>query len=171
MTKPIYKTKLGKAYNAGSLEFMGAMKPSSINLVMTSPPYALHFKKEYGNADQAEYVKWFLPFAEQIKRVLTDDGSFVLNVGGAWTQGAPLRSLYHFRLLLALCDEVGFQLCQEFFWYNPAKMPAPAEWVNVRRIRVKDSVEYIFWLSKTAFPKPPFQRPTIPRCCKNIALT
>ena len=48
---------------------------------------------------------------------------------------------------------MGFNLCQEFFWHNPAKMPAPAEWVNVRRIRVKDSVEYIFWLSASAFPK------------------
>ena len=65
----------------------------------------------------------------------------------------PIRSLYHFRLLLALCDELGFDLCQKFFWYNPAKMPAPAEWVNVRRIRVKDSVEYIFWLSASKFPK------------------
>jgi DNA modification methylase len=150
---PIYRTKLGRAYCADSLEFMKSLRKGTIDLAVTSPPYALHFKKEYGNADQAEYVKWFLPFAEQIKRVLKDDGSFVLNVGGAWTPGAPLRSLYHYRLLLALCDEVGFNLCQEFFWYNPAKMPAPAEWVNVRRIRVKDSVEYIFWLSASPFPK------------------
>lgn len=150
---PIYETKLGKAYCADSLEYMRSLRKGSIDLVVTSPPYALHFKKEYGNADQAEYVQWFLPFAEQIKRVLKDDGSFVLNLGGAWTKGAPLRSLYQYRLLLALCDVVGFNLCQEFFWYNPAKMPAPAEWVNVRRIRVKDSVEYIFWLSPTAHPK------------------
>ena len=144
---PLYQTKLGKAYCADSLDFMRAMPDGQVDLVLTSPPYALHFKKEYGNADQKEYVEWFLPFAEQIKRVLTPHGSFVLNVGGSWTPGAPIRSLYHFRLLLALCDELGFELCQEFFWYNPAKMPAPAEWVNVRRIRVKDSVEYIFWLS------------------------
>jgi site-specific DNA-methyltransferase (cytosine-N4-specific) len=84
---------------------------------------------------------------------LKPDGSFVLNIGGSWTPGAPVRSLYHFRLLLALCDDLGFNLCQEFFWYNPAKMPAPAEWVNVRRLRVKDSVEYIFWLAPSAFPK------------------
>ena len=150
---PLYQTKLGKAYCADSLDFMRAMPGGQVDLVLTSPPYALHFKKEYGNADQKEYVKWFLPFAEQIKRVLTPHGSFVLNVGGSWTPGAPIRSLYHFRLLLALCDELGFELCQEFFWYNPAKMPAPAEWVNVRRIRVKDSVEYIFWLSPSKFPK------------------
>lgn len=150
---PIYETHLGKAYCADSLDLMRSLEPGSVDLVLTSPPYALHFKKEYGNANQNEYVSWFLPFAKQIKRVLKDDGSFILNVGGAWTPAVPLRSLYHYRLLLALCDEMGFNLCQEFFWYNPAKMPAPAEWVNVRRIRVKDSVEYIFWLSASPFPK------------------
>jgi site-specific DNA-methyltransferase (cytosine-N4-specific) len=151
--EPLYRTELGEAYCADSLEMLSSMPGGSIDLIFTSPPYALHFKKEYGNADQSEYVEWFLPFARQFKRVLKDDGSFVLNVGGAWTPGAPLRSLYHYRLLLALCDDVGFNLCQEFFWYNPAKMPAPAEWVNVRRIRVKDSVEYIFWLSASPHPK------------------
>jgi len=150
---PLYTTDLGKAYCADSLQLLPTLEAGSVDLVMTSPPYALHFKKEYGNADQKDYVGWFLPFAREIKRVLKKDGSFVLNVGGAWTPGAPLRSLYHFRLLLALVDDVGFNLCQEFFWYNPAKMPAPAEWVNVRRIRVKDSVEYIFWLSASEFPK------------------
>jgi len=151
--KPLYKTDLGNAYCADSLEFLPSIADESVDLVVTSPPYALHFKKEYGNADQHEYVDWFLPFAREFKRVLKPDGSFVLNLGGAWTPGAPTRSLYHFRLLLALCDDVGFNLCQEFFWYNPAKMPAPAEWVNVRRVRVKDSVEYIFWLSASKFPK------------------
>jgi DNA modification methylase len=153
LKKPIYKTKLGKCFCADALEFLPTLPDASVDLVVTSPPYALHFKKEYGNADQSEYVKWFLPFARELKRVLKPDGSFVLNLGGAWTPGAPLRSLYHFRLLLSLVDDVGFNLCQEFFWYNPAKMPAPAEWVNVRRIRVKDSVEYIFWLSASEFPK------------------
>lgn len=151
--KPAYSTVHGKAYCADSLALMRDMPPNSIDLVVTSPPYALHFKKEYGNADQANYINWFSPFAEEIKRVLKPTGSFVLNIGGTWTPGNPTRSLYHFRLLLHLCDDVGFSFCQEFFWYNPAKMPAPAEWVNVRRIRVKDSVEYIYWLGKTPNPK------------------
>jgi site-specific DNA-methyltransferase (cytosine-N4-specific) len=150
---PLYETSLGKAYCADGLDLLPALSDASVDLIVTSPPYALHFKKEYGNADQHEYVDWFLPFAREFKRILKPQGSFVLNVGGAWTPGAPLRSLYHFRLLLALTDQVGFNLCQEFFWYNPAKMPAPAEWVNVRRIRVKDSVEYIFWLSPSDCPK------------------
>ncbi len=151
--KPLYETELGKAYCADSLELLPTLAAGSVDLVFTSPPYALHFKKEYGNADQKDYVAWFLPFAREIKRVLKPDGSFVLNIGGSWTPGEPVRSLYHFRLLLALCDDLGFNLCQEFFWYNPAKMPAPAEWVNVRRLRVKDSVEYIFWLAPSAFAK------------------
>ena len=150
---PLYSTELGACYCADALDFLPTIPDASVDLVVTSPPYALHFKKEYGNVDQHEYVDWFLPFAREFKRVLKPDGSFVLNVGGAWTPGAPLRSLYHYRLALALVDDVGFKLCQEFFWYNPAKMPAPAEWVNVRRIRVKDSVEYIFWLSASEFPK------------------
>lgn len=150
---PLYQTDLGAAYCADSLELLPKLAAGSVDLVVTSPPYALHFKKEYGNADQRDYVKWFLPFAAEIKRVLKPEGSFVLNVGGAWTAGAPIRSLYHYRLLIALCDELEYELCQEFFWFNPAKMPAPAEWVNVRRMRVKDSVEYIFWLSPSRFPK------------------
>jgi site-specific DNA-methyltransferase (cytosine-N4-specific) len=126
---------------------------ASVNLVFTSPPYALHFKKEYGNVDKAEYVKWFLEFAKQIWRVLKDDGSFVLNVGGSYNAGTPTRSLYHFKLLIELVEKLKFHLAQECFWYNPAKMPAPAEWVTVRRVRVKDSVEYVWWFSKTPWPK------------------
>jgi site-specific DNA-methyltransferase (cytosine-N4-specific) len=146
--RPAYSTHWGKAFCGDSLVLMRDMPTDSVDLVFTSPPYALHFKKEYGNADQANYVHWFSPFAAEIRRILKPTGSFVLNIGGTWTPGSPTRSLYHFRLLLHLCDQVGFSLCQEFFWYNPAKLPAPAEWVNVRRIRVKDSVEYIYWMGK-----------------------
>lgn len=144
----IYKTELGTLFCTDSLTYMQSMPSDSVDLVITSPPYALHFKKEYGNVSQDDYITWFIPFAKEIKRIIKPSGSFVLNLGGAWQPGAPIRSLYHYRTLIALADTVGFQLAQEFFWYNPAKMPAPAEWVNVRRIRVKDSVEYIFWLVK-----------------------
>lgn len=148
-----YRTDWGSAMVADSLEVLAGMPDESVDLVVTSPPYALHFKKEYGNADQSEYVKWLIPFAREIRRVLKPEGSFVLNVGGAWTPGKPTRSIYTYKLLIALVEDVGFELAQEFFWYNPAKMPVPAEWVTVRRIRVKDSVEFVWWLSKTPFPK------------------
>ena len=86
-------------------------------------------------------------------RVLKPDGSLVLNIGGSYNPGSPTRSLYHFKLLIELVESVGFHLAQECFWFNPAKMPMPAEWVTVRRIRVRDSVEYVWWLSKTPWPK------------------
>src|SRR5262249_23939010 len=99
------------------------------------------------------YVDWFRTFARQVRRVLRPDGSFVLNIGGSYNSGSPTRSLYHFRVLMMLCDELGFHLAQECFWYNPAKLPTPAEWVNVRRQRIKDSVEYVWWFSREPFPK------------------
>ena len=151
--EPRYVTPLGAAYVGDSLELLRELPERSVNLVVTSPPYALHFKKAYGNVAKDRYVEWFLPFAREILRVLTDDGSFVLNIGGSYNQGTPTRSLYHFKLLISLVEQVGFHLAQECFWYNPAKMPAPAEWVTVRRVRVKDSVEYVWWLSKTPWPK------------------
>ena len=148
-----YGTALGAAYVADSKEVLATLPDNCANLVVTSPPYALHFKKEYGNVEKDGYVAWFLPFAREIFRVLKSDGSFVLNIGGSFNRGAPTRSLYHFKLLIALVEEVGFHLAQECFWFNPAKLPAPAEWVTVRRQRIKDSVEYIWWLSKSAWPK------------------
>lgn len=148
-----YSSQLGAAFVADSSKAMKIIPDSSINLVVTSPPYALHFKKEYGNVSKDEYVTWFLPFAEEIHRILKDDGSFVLNIGGSYNAGHPTRSLYQYKLLIALCEITGFHLAQELYWYNPAKLPAPAEWVNVRRIRVKDSVEHLWWFGKTEWPK------------------
>ena len=151
--RPYYTTEYGAAYVAESLSFLKRIPKESVNLVFTSPPYALHFKKEYGNVKKADYVEWFLDFAREVFRVLPPNGSFVLNIGGSYNEGTPTRSIYHFKLLIALIEEVGCHLAQECFWYNPAKMPAPAEWVTVRRIRVRDSVEYVWWLSKTPWPK------------------
>lgn len=150
---PFYQTDAGAAYLGDSRDTLKALPEGSVNLVFTSPPYALHFKKEYGNVSKADYVEWFLTFAREIHRVLADDGSFVLNIGGSWNPGSPTRSLYHYKLMIALVEEIGFHLAQECYWYNPAKMPVPAEWVTVRRVRIKDSVEHVWWLSKTAHPK------------------
>jgi len=153
LPEPLYTTSLGRAFLGDSLQLLPVLADASVNLIITSPPYALHFKKEYGNVEQGQYVEWFLPFARQFHRLLKDDGSLVLDIGGAWQPGQPTRSLYHFELLIALCRQVGFHLAQEFYWYNPAKLPSPAEWVNVRKLRVKDAVECLWWLSKTPWPK------------------
>ncbi len=120
---------------------------------MTSPPFGLVRKKEYGNVPADEYLDWFRPFAELFHRILKESGSLVIDIGGAWHRGQPTRHLYHFKLLIMLCEEFGFHLAQDFYWWNPSKLPTPAEWVTVRRIRVKDAVNTIWWLSKTPWPK------------------
>lgn len=148
-----YHTNLGEAYLGDSLTLLPQIPSSSVNLVLTSPPFALTRKKEYGNEDEDKYVDWFMGFASEIHRVLTLDGSFVLDLGGAYMPGFPVRSIYMFELLIRLVKESGFYLAQEFYHYNPARLPAPAEWVNVRRIRVKDSVNVVWWLSKSQNPK------------------
>lgn len=152
-TAPYFATERGAAYLADARALLPSLPDASVNLIFTSPPYALHFKKEYGNADQSEYVKWFLTFAPDLRRILVENGSLVIDIGGAWTPGKPTRSLYHYELLIALCREAGFQLAQEFYWYNPAKLPSPAEWVTVRKVRVKDAVNCLWWLSTSHNPK------------------
>lgn len=67
--------------------------------------------------------------------------------------GHPTRSIYQYELLVRLCWELNFFLAQKFFHYNPARLPTPAEWFTVRRIRVKGSVNIVWWLSKTENPK------------------
>ena len=120
---------------------------------MTSPPFGLVRKKDYGNVEANEYVDWFKPFGAEFHRVLTDNGSLVIDIGGAWNRGYPTRNLYHFKLLIMLCEEIGFHLAQDFYWWNPSKLPTPAEWVTVRRLRVKDAINTVWWLSKTPWPK------------------
>jgi DNA modification methylase len=153
-----YSTELGQAYLGDSLELLDEVADNSVDLICTSPPFALLRKKAYGNVHATEYIDWFMQFARKFARVLKPDGSLVIDIGGTWVKGAPIRSLYHYELLLKLCasEEDGggnFNLAQELYWYNPAKLPTPAEWVTVRRIRVKDAVNTVWWLSLSEFPK------------------
>ena len=148
-----YHTDFGVAYLGDTLQLIKNLPDESVNLIMTSPPFALRRKKEYGNVDSKVYVEWFLRFAKDFHRVLKDDGSLVIDIGGSWNKGLPTRSIYHFELMIALVKEFNFHLAQDFYWYNTAKLPSPAEWVTVRRIRVKDAVNCVWWLSKDPFPK------------------
>ena len=151
--KPTIKARLGAAYEGDSREILALLEDKSVDLICTSPPFGLVRKKDYGNEDADRYVEWFRPFGEAFKRVLKDNGSLVIDIGGAWKKGQPTRSLYHFKLLISLCDTLGFHLAQEYYWWNPSKLPTPAEWVTVRRIRVKDAVNSVYWLSPTPWPK------------------
>ena len=152
--KLFHSTKRGEIYHGDSLAvFRDTVEPASVDLIMTSPPFGLVRKKDYGNVDAEDYVQWFKPFAAAFHSALKPTGSLVIDIGGAWIPGQPTRSLYHYELLIMLCREFKFHLAQEFFWWNPSRLPTPAEWVTVRRIRVKDAVNCVWWLSPTPWPK------------------
>ncbi len=150
---PMYTTPLGSAYVVDSLKALALMPSNSVDLVITSPPFALQRQKKYGNVEEKEYVEWIKPFAVEVLRVLKDSGSFVLDLGGAYLSRVPARSLYNFRVLLSFVDEIGFTLAEDFYWYNPAKLPSPIEWVNKRKISAKEAVNTVWWFSKTNWPK------------------
>lgn len=152
---PLFRSPsgLGAAYHAEALEFLGHLEAESVDLILTSPPFALQKGKAYGNIPAEEYVAWFSPFAKEFHRVLKPRGSLVIDIGGGWQKGLPVKHVYQYELLLHLVKEGGFYLAQEFFWWNPSRLPTPAEWVTVRRIRVKDTVNTIWWLAKTPYPK------------------
>ena len=159
---PLYKTDLGQAYVGDALHYLAEVEDSTIDLVMTSPPFALRRQKAYGNVEESEYVNWIRPFGKEIFRVLKDSGSFVLDLGGAYKSGKPSRSLYNFRVLMCLCDDIGFQLAEDFYWFNPAKLPSPIEWVNKRKIRAKDAVNTVWWFSKTEWPNADVRNVLVP---------
>lgn len=148
-----FHTEIGAMHLGDSSRLLAGAEPETVDLIMTSPPFALLRQKDYGNPSDDAYLDWFRPFAEQFRRVLKPEGSLVLDFGGTWVRGAPQRSLYHFKLLVMLCEEMGFCLAQDMYWWNPSRLPTPAEWVTVRRVRLKDAVNMLMWLSKTPWPK------------------
>ena len=148
-----YRTQFGLACHGDAMDVLRLVESGSVQAIVTSPPFALRRKKRYGNMPEDEYVPWFMSFADEFKRVLKDDGSLVIELGGSWLPGAPVRSIYHFELLVELVRKAGFFLAEEFYWYNRAKIPSPAQWVTVDRVRVKDAVNVIWWLSKSERPK------------------
>lgn len=152
----LYSTSRGEAWCGDAIETLQERcADNSVDLIMTSPPFALARPKEYGNETQANYKAWFMPFADEFWRVLKPSGSLVIDLGGAWESGRPVKSLYAFELLVGLCRRPRnpFLLAQDFYWHNPARLPGPAQWVTVDRVRAKDAVNYVWWLSKEPNPK------------------
>jgi DNA modification methylase len=151
---PAYRTKAGQMFCGDSLKLLPALIAAGhrAKLIITSPPFALLRKKDYGNEDAENYVRWFLQFIPYFKQILDPQGSLIIDIGGSWIKGIPAKSTYHLKLLLKLCES-GFYLAQDFYHYNPAKLPTPAEWVTIRRLRVKDAINSVWWLTLTPFVK------------------
>jgi len=152
--KPAYRTNLGVTFCGDSLQILPALVRDGFRakLIMTSPPFALVRKKAYGNEDADAYVRWFEQFIPIFQEILEPEGSVVIDIGGSWLKGIPAKSTYHFKLLIKLCES-GFYLAQDFYHYNPSRLPTPAEWVTVRRLRVKDSINNVWWLTRDPFVK------------------
>lgn len=168
--EPVYSTPLGSAYCGDSLKLLRSLRRESVQAIITSPPYALLTKKAYGNRPQHEYVDWFLQFAPEFYRVLKPDGSLLIEIGGTWLPGLPVRSIYQYELLVALVGEADFYLAEEFFWFNRARLPGPAQWVTVNRMRAKDAVTPIWWLSKSPHPKADNRRVLKPYSARQMRL-
>jgi len=124
-----------------------------VQLIFTSPPFPLNRKKKYGNHTGEQYVEWLAGFSELFRDMLTPTGSIVLELGNAWEPDQPVMSTLALEALLAFKKASKLHLCQEFIWYNPARLPGPTQWVNVERFRVKDSFTRLWWLSPTERPK------------------
>lgn len=158
----VYRTSLGVQVVGDSRNVLTSLPKNSIDLIVTSPPFALLRQKSYGNKAQHEYVQWLMEFGKAALPKLKESGSFVLDLGGAYQRGKPVRSLYNFHVLTEFCDTLGYHLAEEFFWFNPAKLPSPIEWVNKRKIRTKDAVNTVWWFSKTEHPKADVTKVLVP---------
>ena len=126
-----------------------------IQLIFTSPPFPLNSKKSYGNMLGGEYLEWFTSLAPLFSEMLTEDGSIVIELGNSWESQRPVQSLLPLQSLLNFVShpEANLRLIQEFVCYNPSRLPSPANWVTVNRIRTVDSYTRLWWVAKTDFPK------------------
>lgn len=152
-----YRTALGTSLVGRSEELLrsneGSELRGKVQLVFTSPPFPLNRKKKYGNLSGPEFKKWLRGYARDLTDLLKPDGSIVLEMGNAWEPRLPVMSTLAMETLLEFKKAARLYLCQEFIWYNSAKLPTPAQWVTVNRLRVKDAFTRIWWLSPTPQPK------------------
>ncbi|MDC3415105.1 site-specific DNA-methyltransferase [Aquibacillus sp. 3ASR75-11] len=159
MTNLFYETSLGKYYLDRAEDFInseeGAKFHGRVQLLITSPPFPLNKKKKYGNLKGEEYRAWFSNLSEAFSKLLTDDGSIVIEMGNSWEAERPVYSTLHLESLLGFLknQKANLNLCQEFICYNPSRLPSPAQWVTVNRFRTIDSYTHVWWMSKSDTPK------------------
>lgn len=152
----VYHTESGRMLHGrieDALQSELAALKGKINLIVTSPPFPLVRKKRYGNETGEAYLKWLEALATPLADLLTDDGSIVIEIGNAWEAGAPVMSTLPLEALLAFKRAANLHLCQHVICHNPARLPSPAAWVNVKRVRLKDSFTHVWWMSRTKEPK------------------
>lgn len=156
MDNLLYSTNFGKYYvNKCEKQLELLRLKGKVQLILTSPPFPLNKKKRYGNLTGKTYLEWFIKLAPLFSNLLTKNGSIVIELGNAWEKGRPVQSLLNLKALIGFLEnsKANLRLCQEFICYNPARLPSPAQWVTVNRIRTIDSFTHIWWMSNSDFPK------------------
>lgn len=146
-----YKKYLNKITCGDCEEVLKDINDESIDLILTSPPYAnlrkymINGEDQFGKLTPDKYVEWFLPKAKEFFRVLKPNGSFILNINDKTVNG--FQDLYVYKLVIALCEEGKFHLVRDYIWFNPAT--PPNAFSTGRFGRTKKSHEYCFWFSKS----------------------
>lgn len=159
MKNVLQSTRQGTYYCGDSAELVhsafGEELHGRVHLILTSPPFPLNNKKSYGNLDGEHYKNWFINLAKGFSDLLTEDGSIVIELGNAWEPGRPIQSLLPLESLLGFVNhpDADLRLCQQFICYNPSRIPSPAQWVTIERIRTTDSFTHIWWMAKSDYPK------------------
>ncbi len=116
---------LDKLVLGDCLKILQDIPSNSINLIVTSPPYADNRKSTYGGVSPDEYVEWFLPISAELRRVLKDDGSFILNIKEKVVDGE--RHTYVLELILAMKRQ-GWLWTEEYMWHK--RNSTPGIWSN-----------------------------------------
>jgi len=151
----VYETPNGQALWAEAKTAAGALEDESINLIFTSPPYPILNGRKYGTFTDSEIIELLTSCAKDWKRSLKPDGSLVLNLRDVWLPkaktGGAVRSLYQEKLLLALCEDIGFYFADRLYWKNPSHSPE-SNWVTVQKVRTNNDIEHLFWLGKSPNP-------------------
>ncbi|MCI7070310.1 MAG: site-specific DNA-methyltransferase [Bacteroides pyogenes] len=116
-----------------------SLPDNSVDLIITSPPYADQRKNTYGGISVDKYVEWFLPISQELLRVLKPTGTFILNIKEKVVNGE--RSTYVMELVLAMKKQ-GWLWTEEFIWHK--KNCYPGKWPN----RFRDAWEHLLQFNK-----------------------
>ena len=126
-------------YLGDSKDVLKRLPDNSVDLIVTSPPYADQRNGTYGGIRHDKYVDWFLPISEQLLRVLMPTGTFVLNIKEKVVNGE--RSTYVMELILEMRKQ-GWLWTEEFIWHK--KNCYPGKWPN----RFRDAWERLLQFNK-----------------------
>jgi site-specific DNA-methyltransferase (adenine-specific)/site-specific DNA-methyltransferase (cytosine-N4-specific) len=131
--------ELNKIHQGDSLELLKQLPDNSVDLVITSPPYAdLKVYIDNPGILADDYVNWFIPYCKEIERVIKPTGSFILNINDKVENG--FRHPYVFDLISRLHKETGLKMFERLFWNKLKSLP--------NRSRFGDRIEYLFWFAK-----------------------